>query len=125
MDSLLSNAQRCARKADSLASQGSFDEAFTQLDKSISFLNNLKKNTSNYETIQILNVQIESIDRKMRSLAIKRSENMQLKHYNEKKAALAAAAKTNKPTPNPLIYNNNLTKKKLHLPLKLKQQQHL
>jgi hypothetical protein len=109
MDSLLSNAQRCARKADSLASQGSFDEAFTQLDKSISFLNNLKRNTSNYETIQILNVQIESVDRKMRSMAIKRSENMQLKHYNDKKAALATAtaAKTNS-----LIYNttNNLTK---------------
>ena len=36
----------------------------------------MKKTTSNYETTQLLNVQIESVDRKMRSIAIKRSENM-------------------------------------------------
>ena len=38
----------------------------------------MKKTTSNYETTQLLNVQIESVDRKMRSIAIKRSENMQV-----------------------------------------------
>ena len=48
--------------------------------KKKAFLNDLKKTTSNYETIQILNVQIESVDRKMRSIAIKRSENMQVMH---------------------------------------------
>ncbi len=35
MDSLLSNSQRCTRKADSLASYGLFDEAMSELEKSI------------------------------------------------------------------------------------------
>lgn len=95
MDSLLSNAQRCARKADSLASQGSFEDAFVQLDKSISFLNDLKKTTSNYETIQILNVQIESVDRKMRSIAIKRSEIIQANTLKKQKEKSTLTAKSN------------------------------
>ena len=35
MDSLLSNAQRCSRKADSLAGHGLFDQALEQLDNAI------------------------------------------------------------------------------------------
>ncbi|CAF1037070.1 unnamed protein product, partial [Brachionus calyciflorus] len=76
MDSLLSNAQRCVRKADSLVKYGLFDEALGQLDKAIALLNELKSVTSCYDSIQMLNVQIDSIDRKMRSVAIKRSESI-------------------------------------------------
>lgn len=79
MDSLLSNAQRCVRKADSLVKYGLFDEALGQLDKSIVFLHELKAVTSCYDSIQMLNVQIDSIDRKMRSVAIKRSESIKKK----------------------------------------------
>ncbi len=41
MDSLLSNAQRCIRKADALVMHGLFDEALLQLDKAIGTFNNL------------------------------------------------------------------------------------
>lgn len=88
MDSLLSNAQRCARKADSLVRYGLFDEALVQLDKSIVYLKELKSVNSRYELIQMLNVQIDAIDRKMRSVAIKRSESLKKKYemenYNSK-----------------------------------------
>lgn len=83
MDSLLSNAQRCARKADSLVKYGLYDEALVQLDKSIVYLNELKSLSTRYETIQMLNVQIDSIDRKMRSVAIKRSESIKKKNRIE------------------------------------------
>jgi hypothetical protein len=76
MDSLLSNAQRCARKADTLVRYGQYEEALNQLDKSIVYLNELKSINSRYELIQMLNVQIDAIDRKMRSVAIKRSESL-------------------------------------------------
>lgn len=79
MDSHLSNAQRCARKADSLVKYGMYDEALGQLDKSIVYLYELKSVTTRYENIQMLNVQIESIDRKKRSIAIKRSESIKKK----------------------------------------------
>lgn len=80
MDSHLSNAQRCARKADSLVKYGMYDEALSQLDKSIVYLYELKTFTTRYENIQMLNVQIESIDRKKRSIAIKRSESIKKKN---------------------------------------------
>jgi hypothetical protein len=35
MDSLLSKAQRCSRKADSLVNYGLYDQALEHLDKSI------------------------------------------------------------------------------------------
>lgn len=79
MDSHLSNAQRCARKADALVKYGMYDEAFSQLDRSISLLKELKSLTTRYENIQMLSVQIESIDRKKRSVAIKRSESIKKK----------------------------------------------
>lgn len=79
MDSHLSNAQRCARKADALVKYGMYDEAFSQLDKSISLLKELKSLTTRYENIQILSIQIESIDRKKRSVAIKRAESIKKK----------------------------------------------
>lgn len=83
MDSHLSNAQRCARKADSLVKYGMYDEALGQLDKSISYLYELKSFTTRYENIQMLNVQIESIDRKKRSVAIRRSESIKKKNRIE------------------------------------------
>lgn len=83
MDSLLSNAQRCARKADSLAVHGLYEEALSQLDKSIVYLNELKTNTSRFETTQLLNEQIDAIDRKMRSVAIKRAESIKKKNQIE------------------------------------------
>lgn len=83
MDSLLSNAQRCARKADTLLSYGLYDESLTQLEKSIAYLNELKSVTTCYESIQLLNAQLESIDRKMRSVAIKRSESIKKKNEIE------------------------------------------
>lgn len=83
MDSHLSNAQRCARKADSLVKYGMYDEALNQLDQSIAYLYELKAFTTRYENIQMLNVQIESIDRKKRSIAIKRSESIKKKNRIE------------------------------------------
>ena len=56
-----------------------YEEAFTQLDKSISLLSELKTLTTRYENIQMLNVQIDSIDRKKRSVAIKRSESIKVR----------------------------------------------
>jgi hypothetical protein len=67
-------AQRCSRKADSFVRNGLFDEALLQLDKSIVYLNELKSLNTRNDLIQMLNVQIESIDRKMRSVAIRKSE---------------------------------------------------
>lgn len=83
MDSHLSNAQRCARKADSLVKYGMYDEALSKLDMSINYLNELKSFTTRYENIQMLNVQIESIDRKKRSVAIKRSESIKKRNRIE------------------------------------------
>ncbi len=57
---------------------GMYDEALSQLDKSIVYLYELKTFTTRYENIQMLNVQIESIDRKKRSIAIKRSESIKV-----------------------------------------------
>ena len=57
-----------------------YDEALTQLDKSIVYLHELKSFTTRYENIQMLNVQIESIDRKKRSVAIKRSESIKVRN---------------------------------------------
>ena len=61
---------------------GLYDEALGQLDKSIAYLNELKAYTTRYENIQMLNVQIESIDRKKRSVAIKRSESLKVNIMN-------------------------------------------
>lgn len=56
-----------------------YDEAFGQLDRSISLLKELKSLTTRYENIQMLSIQIESIDRKKRSVAIKRAESIKKK----------------------------------------------
>lgn len=49
----------------------------------LAYLNELKSTTSCYESIQLLNAQLESIDRKMRSVAIKRSESIKKKNQIE------------------------------------------
>jgi len=100
MDSHLSNAQRCARKADSLVKYGMYDEALNQLDKSIVYLYELKSLTTRYENIQMLNVQIESVDRKKRSVAIKRSESIKKKNrinslVNKAKTELTPSSRSN------------------------------
>lgn len=79
MDSLLSNAQRCGRKADSLVKFGLFDEALVQLDKAIEYLKELKSNNTRNENIQLIKLQIETFDKKMRRVAIKRSESLKKK----------------------------------------------
>jgi len=76
---LIRKAQRCVRKADNLVKAGIFQDALNQLEKSITYLNDLKKVTQSYDTIQMLNIQIDAIDRKMRSIAIIRSESVKVK----------------------------------------------
>jgi hypothetical protein len=61
-----------------LVKAGIYQDALNQLEKSITYLNDLKKVTQSYDTIQMLNVQIDAIDRKMRSIAIIRSESVKV-----------------------------------------------
>jgi hypothetical protein len=51
-------------------------------------LNELKATTSRFETIQLLNEQIDSMDRKMRSVAIKRAEAIKVKFSFQKRVVL-------------------------------------
>ena len=51
------------------------------LKNKIAYLKELKSCTTRYENVQMLNVQIDSIDRKKRSVAIKRSESIKVTYF--------------------------------------------
>lgn len=102
MDSLLSTAQRCSRSADSLVRYGLFSQALIQLDKSIGYLNELKVAATSHDNIQLINEQIEAVDRKMRSVAIKQTESIKKRQRIE---TLISKAKSNSRKSVPLASN--------------------
>lgn len=74
MDSLLTNAQRCSRKSDTLLKYGLYDDAYQELEKSLVYLNNCKEKQTTRNNVDLVKSLIEQIDGKLRILSLKKEQ---------------------------------------------------